>query len=372
MRPPATAGMALPEVDTPALLLDLDVFERNLALMAEKTSSRGIRLRPHAKSHKCATISLQQIALGAVGVCCQKVSEAESLASGGVADILLSNEVVGQPKLDRLVGLARQISLTACVDDMSNIDALNQAALRSGAFINTLIEINVGGNRCGVDPGEAVLPLAQRIASSSNLRFQGLQAYHGLAQHLRKYEERRAASEEAAAAAQQTVQLLSQHGFKCAVVTGGGTGTVEFDIGSGVYNEVQPGSYIFMDADYCRDLGKAGDAISEFRPSLFVYTQVMSLPSRGYAVVDAGLKGLAFDSGMPVAADMPHISYSRPSDEHGMLDLRTHPHALCLGSKLRLIPGHCDPTVNLYDWYVGVRGDRVEEVWPITARGALL
>jgi 3-hydroxy-D-aspartate aldolase len=234
-----------------------------------------------------------------------------------------------------------------------------------------MIEIDVWTNRCGVRSGDAALLLAERIAAASHLRFRGLQAYHGRAQHVRMHAERAAAIEQSIRATRNTVDLLARNGFACRVVSGGGTGSYEFELASGVYNELQPGSYIFMDADYGRNLDANGQAVSQFCQSLFVYTQVMSVPGADYAGGDAGLKALAFDSGMPRVADMPDVTYQRPSDEHGILDIRSLSGGLRLGAKLRLIPGHCDPTVNLYDWFVAIRGNRVEALWPIVARGAL-
>ena len=369
--PPAKAGMHLEEVDTPALLVDLDALESNLDRMAEQTSRLGMQLRPHAKTHKCAAIAHQQILRGAVGVCCQKVSEAEALVRNGVGNVLITNEVVDRHKLERLAAVAKEATLAVCVDHPDNVDSLGEVAARFDAQIDVLIELNVGGDRCGVEPDQSALFLTDRILSSKNLRFRGLQAYQGRAQHFRTYSERRTAIQESTLVARRAVELLSQRGILCHVIAGGGTGTYAFEMESGLYNELQPGSYIFMDADYRRNSNEGGTSVSEFQQSLFVYTQVMSAPRRNYAIVDAGLKALAFDSGMPQVLDMPDVSYCRPSDEHGMLDIGSLPSALKLGTKLKLIPGHCDPTVNLYDWYVAMRGDRVEALWPIVARGAL-
>lgn len=371
-RPPAEIGMSLFEVDTPALLIDLDAFERNLQRLPAAIAGTGVRLRPHSKTHKSPVIALKQMALGAVGICCQKVSEAEAMVLGGVPDILISNEVVGRPKLRHLAALARQAKIGVCVDDPEQIGELEAAAAAVGARIDVLVEIDVGARRCGVEPGEPALTLAQRIAASPSLRFAGLQAYHGRAQHLRSHADRRAAVQSAVNATSQTVDLLTRHGLVCDIVGGAGTGTYRFEASSGIYNELQPGSYIFMDADYARNLDEHGRPVAEFEQSLFVYATVMSKPTRERAVLDAGLKALSVDSGMPIVADMEDIHYERASDEHGVLTIGETNRQLRVGDKVRLIPGHCDPTVNAYDWYVGIRGDRVEALWPITARGALL
>lgn len=370
-QPPARIGMPLSDVDTPALLVDLDAFERNIDLMAKNVESFGVRLRPHAKTHKCAVIARLQMAQGAVGVCCQKVSEAEALVYGGVDDVLVSNEIVGAKKLERLAGLARHARVGVCVDDPGNVVALEQAATRTGVSLDVLVEINVGADRCGVVPGDPALALAQKVAQSRHLRFAGLQAYQGRAQHLREFDQRRTAIETATRAAGQTVALLQQHGIRCETVAGAGTGTWRFEAGSGVYNELQAGSYVFMDADYARNKNAEGARFDDFEHSLFVFTTVMSTPEPQRVVVDAGLKSIAFDAGMPEIVGMESVQYVGPSDEHGNLDLRKTNVNLSLGDKVRLIPGHCDPTVNLYDWFVCIRGERVEALWPIVARGAV-
>jgi D-serine deaminase-like pyridoxal phosphate-dependent protein len=371
VQPPAQVGMAVEEVDTPALLIELEPFERNLARMAEAAAAAGVRLRPHAKTHKCPIIALRQMALGAVGVCCQKVSEAEALVAGGVRDILLSNEVVGQRKLERLAALAREARIAVCVDHADNIAELDQAAGRLAADLHVLVEVDVGAHRCGVSPGEPVLALARRIESSKRLHFAGLQAYQGSAQHIRDFTERRAAIDGAIDAATATVELLAEHGIECERVTGAGTGTFGFESGSGLYNELQAGSYIFMDADYARNHREDGALVDEFEHSLFVYATVMSVPATDRAVVDAGLKASSVDSGFPTVHGLDGVRFVGASDEHGRLELEDSAPRLALGDKVRLVPGHCDPTVNLYDWYVCVRNDRVEALWPIAARGAV-
>ncbi len=371
-RPPAEIGMSLDEVDTPALVIDLDPFERNLRRLADRVRGTGVRLRPHAKTHKCPVIALKQIELGAVGVCVQKVSEAEAMVYGGVRDVLVTNEVVGRQKLRHLMALAHTARVGVCVDDPLQIADLEAAASEAGlASLPVHVEINMGGNRCGVEPGRPALDLARRIGETRHLSFAGLQAYHGSAQHLRGWSERQQAIAGAVDKAAMTRDLLLAHGIACPNITGAGTGTFEFEAGSGVYTELQCGSYIFMDADYGRNLDPDGAPTRAFEPSLFVWATVMSRPTEERAIVDAGLKALAFDSGPPSVWDEPAATYERASDEHGRLAITAATNRLKLGDKVRLVPGHCDPTVNLYDWYVAVRGERVEAVWPITARGAV-
>jgi D-serine deaminase-like pyridoxal phosphate-dependent protein len=363
--------MSLDEVDTPALIVDLDAFEHNLRRLADRARDAGVRLRPHAKTHKCPVIALKQIELGAIGVCCQKVSEAEAMVYGGVRNVLVTNEVVGRQKLRRLMALAGTATVGVCVDDPAQVTDLDAAASEAAVDLPVHVEINMGGNRCGVEPGEAALHLAQRIGDSRHLRFAGLQAYHGSAQHLRTWQERQQAIAGAVEKAAMTRDLLAANGIACDNITGAGTGTFEFEAGSGVYTELQCGSYIFMDADYGRNFDHDGALIHTFDPSLFVWATVMSRPTEERAIVDAGLKALAMDSGPPTVWDEPAATFDRASDEHGRLLIGAATNRLKLGDKVRLVPGHCDPTVNLYDWYVAVRGERVEAVWPITARGAL-
>ena len=370
-RPPAEIGMTLDEVDTPALIIDLDAFERNLARLPQRISGSGVRLRPHAKTHKSPVIALQQVARGAVGVCVQKVGEAEAMVHGGVQDVLVTNEIVGRQKLRRLMALAHIARVGVCADDAGQVDALEDAAAEAGVTMPVYVEVNMGGNRCGVEPGEPALDLAGWIADKPHLRFAGLQAYHGSAQHLRDWAARRAAIAQAAERAANTRDLLERNALPCPVVTGAGTGTFEFETGSGVYTELQCGSYIFMDADYGRNLDPDGAPTKAFEPSLFVWATVMSRPAEERAIVDAGLKALAFDSGPPLVWGEPAATYERASDEHGRLAVTAATNRLYIGDKIRLVPGHCDPTVNLYDWYVGVRNNRVETLWPITARGAV-
>jgi 3-hydroxy-D-aspartate aldolase len=367
---PAKIGSHVSEVDTPALLIELDALERNIRRMQERIAGTGLRLRPHAKTHKSTAIANLQVHAGAVGVCCQKVSEAEILVGGGIADVLISNEVVGAEKLARVAALARRAKIAVCVDDADNVRQLAAAAERFGAKLDVLIELDVGAGRCGVATAADVVRLAAVIAKTKSLRFAGLQAYQGSAQHLRAHEDRRQAIANAATKASEAVELLRRKGFECGIVTGAGTGTFEFEIASGVFGELQVGSYVFMDADYGRNLDRSGAPVSEFENSLFLLTAVMSTPAAERAIVDAGLKALSVDSGMPLVAGCEGVRYSRASDEHGRLDLDGN-HRFGLGEKLRLIPGHCDPTVNLHDWFVGIRNEHVECVWPVSARGAV-
>src|SRR6266704_2478183 len=339
LSPHASIGIALDEVDTPALVLDLDALEGNVSRMADAVKGNGVRLRPHAKSHKCAEIARAQIAAGAVGVCCQKVSEAEALVAGGVADVLVTNEIVGRRKTARLARLAREAKVAVLADDAGNVADLDAAALARG------------------------------IAACRSLRFAGLHAYHGSAQHVRGPADRRAAIAAAAEKARLTKSLIESAGIACETVTGAGTGTFLLESASRVFNEIQPGSYVFMDADYNRNVWEEG--WPRFEQSLFVLATVMSAPASDRAVLDAGLKASSVDSGLPQVRGRPGVEYVRASDEHGVLKIAAGARAPKLGEKLLLVPGHCDPTVNLYDCFVCVRQGKVEALWAVTARGAV-
>ncbi len=369
--PPARPGMREDEIDTPALLIDLDAFEANLDTMAALLAPTGVKLRAHAKTHKSPVIAHLQMARGAVGQCVQKVAEAEALAWGGVPDILVSNEVVGAAKLARLAALARIARVAVCADDAAQVRAIEVAAADSGQRMTVLVEIDVGAGRCGVAPGPDAVALARGIAASPHLVFGGLQAYQGSAQHRRTPDERQQLIDAATESTRRTVEQLRQQGLDCPIVGGGGTGTFALEAGSGVYTEVQAGSYVFMDADYARNLDAAGAPVGTFRHALFVLSTVMSAARPGIAVVDAGLKALAVDSGLPLVWQQPGLTYAGASDEHGKLTVRADADPPRLGDKLRLVPGHCDPTVDRYDWYVGVRAGRVECLWPIAARGGM-
>jgi D-serine deaminase-like pyridoxal phosphate-dependent protein len=365
----AKPGDPVTAIDTPALVLDLDAFERNLERMQQALQGSGVRLRAHAKAHKCPDIALRQVAQGAIGICCQKVSEAAVFVDAGVRDVLVTNEVVGEAKLHHLCQLARKAKVGVLVDHLPAVDALAAAARTHGVEIDVYVEVDVGGNRCGVAPGEAALNLASQITASPPLRFAGLHCYHGSAQHLRAPEERAAAIAEAVRLTRETVEHLETFGIPVNRVTGAGTASFVHERDSKIFNEVQAGSYAFMDRDYADNRYGPGDV--QFEHALFVRTTVMSRPTPTRAIVDAGLKASSVDSGMPRVWQRNDLKYVKASDEHGVVET-PNAEALSHGDTLMLIPGHCDPTFNLYDEVVCIRGDRVEAVWPIAARGALL
>ena len=364
----AQVGDTVAAIDTPALVLDLDAFERNLQRMVQAVGGKA-RLRPHAKSHKCPEIARRQVALGAVGICCQKVSEAAVFVEAGIQDVLVTNQVVGAAKVRRLCELARRARIGVLVDHPLQVQALAEAASSAGVTLDVYIEVNVGANRCGVEPGEPAAPLARQIADSPALRFAGLQCYHGSAQHQRTPQARADAIASASAAARASVRAIEAVGLPVERVTGAGTGSFVHELASGVFNELQAGSYVFMDRDYGDNQLGAGDVA--FEHALFVRSAVLSRPTADRAVVDAGLKASSVDSGMPGVWRRPDLRYVKAADEHGVIATPDQ-RALALGDTLLLVPGHCDPTVNLYDELICFRGDRVEAIWPIAARGASL
>ena len=368
---PALPGMRVDDIQTPCLILDLDALERNLRKMGEYAKAHNIRLRAHAKMHKSVDVfRLQEKIGGASGVCCQKVSEAEVFARAGIKDILISNQVRDARKIDRLAKLPKLgARILVCVDDLANVAELSGAATRNGTTIECLIEIDCGAGRCGVTTSAAVVEIAQAISRAKGLKYSGLQAYQGAMQHLPAFEERSKQFEVAVAFVREAIDALKKAGLQTEIVSGGGTGSYGFEATSGVYNELQCGSYAFMDADYGRIRDKSGRRLdqAEWENALFILTSVMSHAKPDKAVCDAGLKVQSVDSGLPVIFGRTDVKYVRCSDEHGSID--DPGGVLKINEKLRLIPGHCDPTCNIHDWYVGVRGDKVETLWPVSARG---
>ncbi len=368
---PAKPGMAEADIQTPALVLDLDALERNITKMGDYAKAHGMRHRVHGKMHKSVDVAkLQERLGGAVGVCCQKVSEAEVFARGGIKDILVSNQVRDPAKLDRLARMPKLgARVIVCVDDIDNVAELSAAATRHGTTLECLVEIDCGAGRCGVTTSKAVVDIARAINAAEGLRFTGIQAYQGAMQHLDSYDDRKAKLDVAIAQVQEAVDALKAEGINCELVSGGGTGSYYFESNSGVYNELQCGSYAFMDADYGRILDKDGNRIDrgEWENAFFILTQVMSHAKADKAIVDAGLKAQSVDSGLPVVFGRDDVEYIKCSDEHGVV--MDPEGALKVGDKLRLVPGHCDPTANVHDWYVGVRNGVVEAVWPVSARG---
>jgi len=368
---PAQPGDSLAEIDTPALILDLDRFDANLERMMTTAQAAGVRVRPHAKSHKSLQVAHRQMAAGAIGICCQKIGEAEVFLAGGIPDVLITNEIVGVRKLRRLAQLANMFAssrIGVCVDDASVVRQLSMICAEEDAELDVYVEIDVGQNRAGVASVTDAVELAREVMLQPRLTLVGLQAYAGSAQHRRGVPERRDAARRAAEKAAEARAALRAAGLPCEIVTGGGTGTFFYDAQSRVYDEIQPGSFVLMDFDYARN--EQDPDVPQFEHALFLLTTVMSL--RGdRATLDAGLKAFSTDSG-PARPTFSGWHVRSISDEHSVLtrDDDSGP-AIKLGSKALLLPGHCDPTVNLHDWIVAVRGGKVEDVWRIDARGTV-
>ncbi|MCQ0970838.1 DSD1 family PLP-dependent enzyme [Paracoccus sp. TK19116] len=368
---PAVPGMDESEIQTPCLILDLDALERNVKKMGDYAKEHGMRHRSHGKMHKSVDVQkLQEKLGGAVGVCCQKVSEAEVFVRGGIKDVLVSNQVRDPKKIDRLAQLPKLGSrIIVCVDDIDNVADLSAAAEKHGTTLEVFIEIDCGAGRCGVTKTEDVVAIAKAVDAAPGLKFTGIQAYQGAMQHIDKYEDRKAKLDTAIAMVKDAVEALKAEGLEPELVSGGGTGSYYFESNSGVYNELQCGSYAFMDADYGRILDENGKRIDkgEWENALFILTSVMSHAKADKAIVDAGLKAQSVDSGLPFIYGRDDVKYIKCSDEHGVVE--DPQGVLKVNDKLRLVPGHCDPTCNVHDWYVGVRNGKVETVWPVSARG---
>ncbi len=368
---PAKVGMDEADIQTPCLVVDLDALESNIKKMGDFAKANGVRHRVHGKMHKSVDVAkLQEELGGSCGVCCQKVSEAEVFARGGIKDVMVSNQVRDPAKIERLARIpklgARAI---CCVDDIANVADLSEAAVRNGTTIECIVEIDCGAGRCGVTTTPEVVEISKAIAAADNLKFAGLQAYQGAMQHMDNYEDRKGKTDIAIAMVADAIEALKKEGLECDIVGGGGTGSYYFEGASGVYNELQCGSYAFMDADYGRILDKDGKRIDdgEWKNALFILTSVMSHAKADKAICDAGLKAQSVDSGLPFIYGRDDVEYIKCSDEHGVI---SDPEgALKVNDKLKLVPGHCDPTCNVHDFYVGVRNGKVETVWPVSARG---
>lgn len=357
------------DLPTPALLLDLDAFEANVAKMTRFARERNRALRPHGKTHKCPEVAKRLIRAGAVGCCAAKLSEAEAFAKEGVTGLLVTTEVVGRHKIERAVRLAsRHKDTIFCVDNPQNARDLNEAAGAGRVKLNVAVDLHLG--RTGVMPGEPALELARQIVSLPNLKLAGIQAYAGSASHTTGFEQRTRASREAMGKAVETRRLFEAKGIACPLLTGASTGTYNIDSEIDGVTELQPGSFIFMDVDYNKIGGAAGPVYNDFHNALTVLTTVVSKPSSRFAIVDGGFKAFATDRTFgPAPKNIEGISYRWAGDEHGRVDLASPSAPVEVGARIEFIVPHCDPTVNLYDRIYCLRGDAVEAIWPVSARG---
>jgi D-serine deaminase-like pyridoxal phosphate-dependent protein len=355
-------------LDTPSMIVDLTLMEANIASLMDHFRARHVNVRPHLKTVKSPELAHILLAAGAVGGCVAKVSEAEVMAQAGIEDLLITSEIVGKPKLARLVALAQQHPhIKVVVDSLTGAEQLNQALHHAQLKLDVLLDLNVGQNRCGVIPGEAALALARHIGEMSNLQLVGVQGYEGHLQHLHDPVERAQRCRQSMQLLTSTAAQLLAEGFAIAIVTTGGTGTAEICAGCDGVTEVQPGSFIFMDTDYRNALGPV------YSNALTILSTVISRPAPNRAVVDAGLKSLSIDSGMPEPKGLPGIKYRPGGDEHGILtwdeSIEPSPVKLEVGDRVEFIPSHIDTTINLHDFYYAYRTGKLEAIWPVAARG---
>ncbi|TMM45400.1 3-hydroxy-D-aspartate aldolase BhcC [Colwellia ponticola] len=366
---PAVPGMDEADIQTPCLVVDLDALERNIIKMGKIAKDMGVRHRVHGKMHKSVDIALLQEKLGdSCGVCCQKVSEAEVFARGGIKDVLVSNQVRDPKKIERLAKMPKLgARVIVCVDDIDNVADLSAAAVKEGTQLECLVEIDCGAGRCGVQAGQPVVDIAKAIEAAENLKYAGIQAYQGAMQHMEHFADRKEKTAIAIEMVASTIEMLKAEGIESDIVGGGGTGSYYFEGASNVFNELQCGSYAFMDADYQTIRDESGEKITDFENSLFILTSVMSHTKADKAIVDAGLKAQSVDSGLPYVFGRDDVEYIKCSDEHGIVADANG--VLKINEKLKLVPGHCDPTCNVHDYYVGVRNGKVETLWPVSARG---
>ncbi len=358
-------------LQTPALVVDLDVLERNIAAMAAHARKNGIALRPHAKTHKCAQIARRQIDAGALGVCCAKLGEAEALADAGIESILITSPVVTEAGIERLMALnARMPDLMAVCDNAVVARAIAAAAAGSGKPLKLLIDIDPGMSRTGIAAGDGAVALVKQVAQSNSLEYAGLQCYAGNVQHLEEPEERRAKSLEAMTMLGDLRDRLAKEDLAPKIISGGGTGTFDIDPAAHVLTELQVGSYVFMDKQYNEVWTKPGDRVP-FETSLFVQTTVISANRDGLATTDAGFKSFATDAGNPViASGAPDgATYFFFGDEQGGVIYDFAKGKLAPGHGITCVVPHCDPTVNLYDCIHAVRGDTLSFIWAVESRG---
>jgi D-serine deaminase-like pyridoxal phosphate-dependent protein len=358
-------------LSTPALLLDLDALDRNIAAMAVHAKQAGVQLRPHSKGGKSVAIAHRQVAAGAIGICCATIGEAEVIAGAGIGNVLITSPVVTPPMIDRLIALnGRTRGLIVVADNPANVDALAAASGKAGLSLSLLVDFDVGQGRTGTTSVEAATQLAQRIQASPPLRYAGVQGYYGHLQHVANFGERQAAAETQMARLRALLEHLAANNAAAAIVSGGGTGTFDIDPAGGIFTEVQAGSYPFMDREYV-EIDMTPNRAPPFAVSLFVQASVVSANRPGFAVVNAGYKSFATEGGMPVVIS-PRLTkpvYKLMGDEHGGIQYDPAGTKLKIGDTVEFMTPHCDPTINLYDRYHCVRGDTLVEIWPVDARG---
>jgi D-serine deaminase-like pyridoxal phosphate-dependent protein len=363
--------LSLEDVPTPALVLDLDRMESNLKRMTEHSKNTNTGLRPHSKTHKCPIIAQKQIELGAVGICCAKVSEAEVMSGAGIKNILITSPVTTRDKISRVIGVAQSTpGLQMVVDNEKTAKDFNDAAKAAGIELNVLIDLDVGTRRTGIRADDGAVDFAKSVSRLKNLKLDGYQAYAGHVMHIKGHDSRSKMSIASMKRGLDVKKATEKAGIEMPIYTGGGTGTFDIDAGTNDITDLQVGSYLFMDVEYRAVGDKDSEVFDFFDPSLYVLVTTISQPSpRGGITVDAGFKSFASENVKPEVADVEGVGYQWFGDEHGMLLTKNASRKIKLGEKLKLIISHCDPTVNLYDYYYVLQDGKVRELWPIAARG---
>jgi len=367
---PLDQPIALEELQTPALVIDLDVFERNLEKMQSYLTGQGIALRSHTKMHKCPVIAHKQVEAGARGVCAAKVSEAEIMCDAGIEDVLVTSPLATHDKIDRFMQ-AREShpGLKLVVDHEQSAALLDTSAGAQGLTVDVFIDIDPGMGRTGVEAGEGTLRLAEFVGAAEHLNLAGIQMYAGNCMHIEGFKDRQAKYTKVMQKGIDTLALLKDNGIEVPIVSGGGTGTYNMEAGIGLINELQAGSYAFMDIEY-RDIGgQESDVYSDFDVSLFVLVTAISQPQSRLITVDGGFKSFASDKIPPQFRDVEGVIYHWGGDEHGIIQLDNPSREIVLGDRLAMLTPHCDPTVNLHDFYFPYRDGLVHEIWPVSARG---
>lgn len=361
--PTIESGISIDLIDTPCLIVDMDLVEKNLDTLFSKFREKKVNVRPHLKTVKSPEFAKLLLSAGATGVCVAKVAEAEVMADAGIEDILITTEIIGAPKIERLIKLiSKHPEVKVVIDSAIGAVAMQEAASQANVKLNVLIELNVGQNRAGVEPGEPAVNLANEIAKHKNLNLLGVQGYEGHVQLLTDENERKRLCAEAMEKLMSTVARLRENGHPISIITTGGSGTSEYCADAGA-NEVQPGSFIFMDGAYRRAIG------NRYENALSLVSTVISKPAENRCVIDAGFKSLSTDSGNAELKSHPNITYRPAGDEHGILETSSESISLNIGDRVELIPSHIDTTVNLHDYYYCHRGGHIENVWRLTARG---
>ncbi len=357
------------DLPTPALVVDENALEHNLDKMTQFYATKSQELRPHSKTHKCPILARKQMERGAIGICVAKVSEAEVMVESGIESVLITSPVVTPEKIARVVAIAKKSpDIHVVVDQAQNVQDYSDAASAEGIELSLVVGLNMMG-RTGITMGDPAVELVKKIDKSASVRFAGFQAYAGHLQHISGWEYRKQESQKAMKLAVATKEMTKKAGFPVKFLSGGGTGTYNIDSEVRGVDDMQVGSYLFMDVNYRNIGGRNGAVFDDFRPSLLVLATAISQPASGRITIDAGLKAFAADKEAPVLRDIEGVSYRWGGDEHGILQFKNPSRRIEVGEKILLIASHCDPTVNLYDHFYPFRDEKVTELWPIAARG---